>query len=180
MIYRYTDPLLYKPIDRPDWTDYFIGLCFFVAERSEDAETHHGCIITDQKHHIIGVGYNSFPSGTTPGLMPNTRAGNKYPYMIHAEENALAHCTVNTHLIPEGAISYCTGKSCLKCLYRLWNNNIRTLYCADVGYHFADYEKEQQDFDDFVADTGIKIHTVVPNLAWLKPPINKLSQHIGG
>lgn len=162
----------FKKIDRPDWNDYFIGLCFLISQRSEDANTKHGCILTDQNHHIIGTGYNSMPRGISDGLMPNTRP-NKYKYMIHAEENALLNTTLDPWLIPKGGVSYCTAKPCLRCLYRLWNKNIQTLYVAETGYHFQDYENEREDFDAFISDTGIKIYEIKPNLTWIK----KLSEN---
>lgn len=163
----------YRAVDRPDWTNYFLGLCFLISERSEDAETHHGCILTDQNHHIIGTGYNSLPRGISPGLLPNTRPL-KYPFMIHAEENALLNTTLDPWLIPEGGICYCTARSCLKCLYRLWNKNIRQIIYADVGYHFKDYESEAGDFEDFVRETGINLVSVKPDLRWLKRPLDRL------
>ena len=165
----------YIQVERPDWNEYFLGLCFFIARRSEDANTRHGCILTDQNHHIIGTGYNSLPRGITPGLLPNTRPL-KYQYMIHAEENALLNTTLDPWLLNEGGICYCTAKPCLRCLYRLWNKNIRTMYVADTGYHFQDYEKEQEDFDAFVEDTGINILAIKPNLEWLKEPMEYLQE----
>ena len=48
---------------RPEWDDYFLGIAQVVAQRSHDAQTQHGCVITDANHRIIGVGYNGFPRG---------------------------------------------------------------------------------------------------------------------
>ena len=45
---------------RPDWTDYFLGLAKVISQRSHDIHTQHGCVITDQNHRILGVGYNGF------------------------------------------------------------------------------------------------------------------------
>lgn len=163
----------YKTVDRPNWHDYFLGLCFFISQRSEDANTTHGCILTDQHNHIIGTGYNSLPRGITPGLLPNTRPL-KYPFMIHAEENALLNTTLDPWLIDKGGVSYTTARPCLRCLYRLWNKNIRTIYIADMGYHFQDYEQEKDDFDAFVEDTGIRIVVMKPNLEWLQKPMEYL------
>lgn len=170
-INRYTDA--YVPVERPTWEEYFLGLCFFVAERSEDANTHHGCILTNRENHIIGTGYNGFPKGGTPGLMPNTRP-DKYKFIIHAEENALLNTTVDPASIPLGAIAYITGRPCLRCLYRLHNKNIRKLVVADTGYDFKDYQSEESDFNAFVQDRGIEVEVVRPHLTWLRNPIDRL------
>jgi dCMP deaminase len=154
-------------VNRPSWTNYFLGLAFLVSERSEDPDTHHGTILTDRHNHIIGTGYNSLPRGISKGLIANTRP-KKYERMIHSEENALLNKTLDPWLIPSGAVAYITGKPCLRCLDRLWNAHVTTLFCADVGYHYKDYEKEQTAFDEFVADTGIEINFIRPEFEWIR------------
>ncbi len=163
----------YITVDRPSWIEYFLGLCFYIARRSEDPNTQHGCILTDQHNHIIGTGYNSLPRSISPGLLPNTRPL-KYQHMIHSEENALLNTTLDPWLIPEGGIAYVTGRPCLRCLYRLWNKNIQTIYYVDSDYHFKDYEEEKENFTAFVEDTGIVIYAIKPKLEWLKVPLEKL------
>ena len=59
-----------------------------MAQRSHDAQTQHGCVITDANHRIVGVGYNGFPRGLDDSSLPTTRP-EKYHWMIHAEINAL-------------------------------------------------------------------------------------------
>jgi dCMP deaminase len=168
----------YVEVDRPSWIDYFLGLAFCVAERSEDAETHHGCILTTPNNHIIGTGYNSLPRGISKGLLPNTRKEEKkYLHIIHAEINSLFNKVLDPWLIPEGCIAYVTAKPCLKCLYSLWNNNVRTVYYAETGYHFQGHESETEYFYKFVEDVGMKINVVEPKLEWLLKPIKRLKSN---
>jgi dCMP deaminase len=160
-------------VDRPSWTNYFLGLAFLVSERSEDPDTKHGTILTDRYNHIIGTGYNSLPRGISKGLIANTRP-KKYERMIHSEENALLNKTLDPWLIPSGAVAYITGKPCLRCLDRLWNSHIKTIFYAQTGYHYKDYEKEQAAFDEFVEDTQIEIKEVRPEFEWI---IRRMDQY---
>jgi dCMP deaminase len=100
--------------NRPDWHQYFLGLAWVISLRSRDPRTKHGSVITDYNHIILGTGYNSFISGVDDSQLPLT-APEKYPYMMHAERNAvqnLSRCISKA----EGAIIYITGKPCLDCL----------------------------------------------------------------
>lgn len=74
------------PLDRPDWAEYFLKLAKVVSERSPDGETKHGCVIVNDFHQVIGVGYNGFVRGIDDSLLPNLRPA-KYLHMIHAEVN---------------------------------------------------------------------------------------------
>jgi len=123
-----------KKIDRPSWTEYFISMAQLASTRSSDAETKHGCVITDRKNRVLGIGYNSFPVGMPDSILPNTRP-EKYKWMVHAERNALANCTLR----PENAIAYITGKPCLDCVKAMYQEGIRKLICVDGhGTHLTD------------------------------------------
>jgi dCMP deaminase len=148
---------------RPTWTDYFLGLAKVVSQRSHDIQTQHGCVITDSKNRILGVGYNGFPHGLDDTLLPNTRP-EKYPWMIHAERNALSNCVVR----PDNGIAYVTGQSCNDCIMALWQEGITQVVMArDHGTHLFDSDAKKR-FDTFVQMSGIKILYIEPNLSWLK------------
>jgi dCMP deaminase len=166
----------YKPLDRPTWENYFLGLAFFISERSEDAETQHGCIIVDPVfHHILGTGYNSLAKNVEPYELPNVRKdGAKYPHMIHAEENACLNTRADLFMIAQGAIAYVTAKPCLGCLYKLYNKNIRTIYYAETGYHFQGYEAEAEHFDAFVNNRRLLVYSIKPDPSWMKRPLGRL------
>ena len=74
-------------MQRPTWTDYFLGLAKVISQRSHDIHTQHGCVITDSKNRILGVGYNGFPRGCSDDALPWARESNdpletKYPVII--------------------------------------------------------------------------------------------------
>ena len=156
--------------NRPNWQDYFLGLALLVAERSHDAETHHGCIITNKENKIVGVGYNGFPRSINDEYLPKTRASGKYPWMIHAEENALINCVLK----PKNCTVYITGESCFNCLLRLYQNGIRNVVQIDRhGSHAID-DKERKRKNVFLEIIGnsMKVITVKPNLGWMKNVIS--------
>jgi deoxycytidylate deaminase len=148
---------------RPNWTDYFLGLATVVSQRSHDAQTQHGCVITDKNHRILGLGYNGFPRGLDDVLLPTTRP-DKYPWMIHAERNALSNCIIR----PENGIAYVTGQSCNDCIMALWQEGVTTVVMnRSHGTHLFD-ESAKKRFDTFVQMSGINIIYTEPNLSWLK------------
>lgn len=150
-------------MERPDWTDYFLGLAAVVSQRSHDTQTKHGCVITDRNHRILGIGYNGFPRGVDDKLLPNTRP-EKYPWMIHAERNALSNCIIR----PENGIAYVTGQCCNDCVMALWQEGVSTVIMhRNHGTHLFD-ESAQQRFNTFVQMSGINIVYAEPNLSWLK------------
>jgi dCMP deaminase len=148
---------------RPSWTNYFLGMAKVVARRSHDIHTQHGCVITDTKNRILGVGYNGFPRNVDDTLLPTTRP-EKYDWMIHAEKNALANCVIR----PDNGIAYVTGQCCNDCIISLWQEGVSTVMMIDDhGTHLFD-KKSQDRFDKFVKMSGISIHKVDPDLSWLK------------
>ncbi len=150
-------------MERPNWTDYFLGLAKVVSQRSHDAQTQHGCVITDQNNRILGLGYNGFPRGLDDTVLPKTRP-DKYPWMIHAERNALSNCVIR----PENAIAYVTGQCCNDCIMALWQEGVTSVVMMNNhGTHLFDKDAEQR-FKTFVTMSGIKIMYIQPNLSWLK------------
>lgn len=156
-------------MERPNWTDYFLGLAKVVSHRSHDAQTRHGCVITDQNNRILGLGYNGFPRGLDDKLLPNTRP-EKYPWMIHAERNALSNCIIR----PDNGIAYVTGQCCNDCAMALWQEGVTTIYMSDNHGTYLFDEESKQRFDTFVKMSGIKIKYIEPNLSWLKQLVGVL------
>jgi dCMP deaminase len=113
------------PSERISWHKYFFGICYLVSERSPDAQTKHGSVIVDKENRIVATGYNGFPSGGPDNLLPNLRP-EKYPYMVHAEMNALisARCNVGGYSV------YVTGFPCKSCLLHLVAAGVRKIFCG--------------------------------------------------
>ena len=107
------------------WDDYFMGVAMLSALRSKDPSTKVGACIVNTSRRIIGIGYNGFPHGINDDEFPWERDGEyldtKYPYVVHAEANAILNAT--TSLV--GATVYVTLFPCNECAKLLIQSGIR-------------------------------------------------------
>lgn len=146
-----------------NWIDYYLGLAKVISKKSHDIHTQHGCVITDRKNRVLGIGYNDFPRGLDDSKLPTNRPY-KYSWMIHAERNALANCVIR----PDDGIAYVTGQCCNDCIMSLWQEGISEVYMIQShGSHLFDHN-EQKIFNQFIELSKLKIHYVLPNLEWMK------------
>ncbi|KAM3623134.1 uncharacterized protein V6R79_007415 [Siganus canaliculatus] len=89
-----------------------MAVAFLSAQRSRDPNTQVGACIVNQENKIVAIGYNKMPNGCE-GKMPWAREAknwldNKYPYVCHAELNAIMNsngvdlrgCTMYVSLFP--------------------------------------------------------------------------------
>ncbi len=85
--------------DYIDWDEYFMGVAALSAMRSKDPSTQVGACVVNKQNHIVGTGYNGWPTGIPEDALPWGREGStletKYVYVVHAEKNAIlnAHST---------------------------------------------------------------------------------------
>ena len=93
------------------WDEYFMGVASLSAFRSKDPNTQVGACIVNNEHKIVSVGYNGMPRGCDDETMPWDREGDyldtKYPFVCHAELNAILNnvanlkdCTIYVTLFP--------------------------------------------------------------------------------
>lgn len=83
-----------KRSDYISWDDYFMGVALLAAMRSKDPGTQVGACIVSPENVILSTGYNGFPKGCSDDEYPwereaTTRNETKYPYVVHAELNAI-------------------------------------------------------------------------------------------
>ena len=108
----------------------FITLARFLAERSDDPKTGVGAVIVDKNRRVVGLGWNGFPTKAVYGQFPRASdtdesvRGKKYPYIIHAEQNALL--MRNTKSIT-GGILFVTKIPCHECTPLLEMQGIKTV-----------------------------------------------------
>jgi len=79
--------------------EYFMSVALLSAQRSKDPSTQVGACIVDPDKKIVWIWYNGFPIGCSDEILPREREGNmldtKYPYVVHAEANAILNSTQN-------------------------------------------------------------------------------------
>lgn len=76
------------------WDEFFIGIAKLSAGRSKDPSTQVGACIVSRDNRILSIGYNGAPNGFDDDKFPWNREGDcrnetKYPYVCHAELNAI-------------------------------------------------------------------------------------------
>ncbi len=106
-----------KRTDYISWEEYFMAIAQLSAKRSKDPSTQVGACIVNSKKRIIGIGYNGFPTGCSDDELPWDREGEyletKYPYVCHAEMNAITNSSNKPQL--EGATIYVSLFPCNEC-----------------------------------------------------------------
>jgi len=103
--------------NKPSWDDWYMGLAFYVSQRSPDTSTKHGCVFISQDYEPIVFAYNAFPQDCDDENMPMTRP-DKYDVMVHAEENGIDIAAKQGKRLKD-SILYVTGPPCMKCFRSL-------------------------------------------------------------
>lgn len=106
-------------MSRPSWDEYYMDMAFFVSQKSLDPHTKHGCIVVDNEYTPLSMGYNSPPRGCIDDMIPLTRP-EKYPYMVHSEENAIINAA-RSGVSLKGSTFYITGFPCPRCFRGILN-----------------------------------------------------------
>tara|TARA_X000001036_G_scaffold380911_1_gene372628 strand:+ start:168 stop:680 length:513 start_codon:yes stop_codon:yes gene_type:complete len=149
-----------KKVTIPAWEEYFMAMAFVASTRSKDSQTKHGCVITDSKNRILGIGYNSFPVDMPDDILPNVRP-KKYKWMVHAERNALSNCSIR----PENGIAYITGKPCIDCAKSMYQEGIRKFVCFDGHGTYLTDEEDGAMFDILTSYGKVKVSYIKPNFS---------------
>ena len=154
-----------KRLNYLTWDEYFIALAKLTAMRSKDPSTQVGACIVSEDNRILSVGYNGAPNGFDDDNFPWDRQGEnletKYPYVCHAEMNAVLNYR-GTRKDFENARIYVDLFPCNECAkiiiqseikkviylsnkYKDSENNIASRRLFDscgVEYHQLDLEKQ--------------------------------------
>ncbi|MDO4384263.1 MAG: dCMP deaminase family protein [Eubacteriales bacterium] len=120
-----------KRTDYISWDEYFMGVSLLAAQRSKDPNTQVGACIVDQNNIIISTGYNGFPKGCSDDTFPWARTGEntKYPYVVHAELNAILNSGGKSL---QGASLYVSLFPCNECTKAIIQSGIREIvYLSD-------------------------------------------------
>lgn len=125
------------------WDEEFMLFALAAAKRSKDPNTQVGACIASENNTPIAIGYNGFPRNVSNNTFPWSREGEwldtKYPYMCHAEQNAIDNRGANTL---NGCRIYVTLFPCNNCAQRIIQNGItEVIYLSD----------KYKDKDEFIA-----------------------------
>lgn len=131
-----------KRKDYISWDEYFMGIAMLSAKRSKDPSTQVGACIVDENNKIVGIGYNGFPIGCSDDNLPWSREGaesnsTKYPYVVHAEANAILNSTKDLH----GARIYVDLFPCNECAKLIIQSGIKEVIFLSDKYKETDSVK---------------------------------------
>jgi dCMP deaminase len=120
------------------WKEYFMSIALLSAQRSKDSNTQVGACIVNDEHKIVSVGYNGMPTGCEDDEMPWEREGDylhtKYPFVCHAELNAILNCNTDLH----GCTLYVTLFPCNECAKAIIQSGIRRVVYLENKYAGTD------------------------------------------
>jgi len=124
-----------KRQDYINWDQYFMGVALLSAMRSKDPQTQVGACIVNTKKRIVGIGYNGFPYGIDDDIFPwdkqDSWLESKYPYVVHAEPNAILNATEPL----DGATLYVTLFPCNECAKLVIQSGIKEVVFLEDKYH---------------------------------------------
>ncbi len=131
-----------KREDYISWDEYFMGIAMLSAKRSKDPSTQVGACIVDKDSKIVGIGYNGFPIGCSDDNLPWSRDAEnsnetKYPYVVHAEANAILNSTKDLH----GARIYVDLFPCNECAKLIIQSGIKEVVFLSDKYKDTDSVK---------------------------------------
>ena len=117
------------------WDECFMRMTQVIAERSKDPSTQVGAVIATTNNVVVGMGYNGFPRNVDNSQFPWGREGEyldtKYPYVVHAEANAIYNANART----ESCKIYVKLFPCNECAKAIIQNGIREVIYENDKYH---------------------------------------------
>lgn len=124
-------------MERPSKIQNWMEQAVAVSQRSHDAETKVGAILVkNSSGAVIAQGYNGFVRGADDGNLPRVRP-DKYPYMVHAEQNLIANCARHGISMDDSTLII-TLSPCTSCMRLMWQAGITKVICKSL---YRDVEK---------------------------------------
>jgi dCMP deaminase len=147
-----------KRKDYITWDEYFMGIALLSAKRSKDPNTQVGACIVNQFNKIVGIGYNGFPIGCPDDFLPWERESKninetKYPYVVHAEANAILNSTKDLH----GSRIYVALFPCNECTKLIIQSGIKEIIYMSDKYADSDAVKASKKMLDLA---GVKTRQI--------------------
>lgn len=135
---------------------YWMDIALAVSSRSHDAETKVGAILVrNDTGMVVATAHNGFARGAPDESLPKKRP-EKYEYMIHAEENLIAHCAKSGIAVDDCKLII-TLSPCVRCLRLMWQAGITKVICKDL---YRDHNINMKDIDIYEEITEEGYHSL--------------------
>jgi dCMP deaminase len=137
------------------WDLRFLDLAEHISHWSKDPTTQVGCVIADENHVVIGMGFNGFPQGSPDKREVLMDRAKKRLRTIHAEMNALHFATKSV----EGATIYTTHHPCAACTANLLQHKPKEIVIpksnkAPLG---LDWEESLNEARSMLEEHGVEV-----------------------
>lgn len=123
---------------RPQIETYFMAQALLTSTRASCGRRRVGCILVDDKNHVLSTGYNGPPSGIANctdepcgGFGYKSGEGLDECIAVHAEQNALLQCKEVSQIYA----AYVTASPCIHCVKLLMNTPCQVIYFAEEYPH---------------------------------------------
>jgi len=155
-----------KREDYISWDEYFMGIALLSAKRSKDPNTQVGACIVDNYNKILGIGYNGFPIGCSDDVLPWDKESEdvnktKYPYVVHAEANAILNSTKDLH----GSRMYVDLFPCNECAKLIIQSGIKEILYITDKYKDKDFVIASKRLLDMAGVTYKKLELQTKEIA---------------
>lgn len=123
---------------RPGWDAHFMAIAKLCSEMSTCSRRSVGCVLVSDQRVILSTGFNGPPRGfyhctDVPCPGANSKSGTNLDACeaIHAEANALLHCS----RLDQAKVCYTTTSPCLSCVKLLIATNISQIIFLEEYPH---------------------------------------------
>ncbi len=152
-----------KRCDYISWDEYFMGVAILAAQRSKDPSTQVGACIIDNTNRIVSTGYNGFPKGCSDDDFPWNRdekcGETKYPFVVHAELNAILNANGSSVLDSKLYVSLFPCNECAKAIIQ---SGIKEVVYLSDKYNGTPSDKASKRM---LEAAGIKLTKLKPTKA---------------
>jgi len=111
------------------WDLRFMALAYATASWSKDIRTKVGSVIVNDRNPI-SMGFNGLPRGCNDEIKERFEAPEKYLWIVHSEQNAIAQASKNGQKT-DGCTMYVTLFPCSNCAGMMVNAGIKRVVCND-------------------------------------------------
>ena len=151
-----------KRKDYLEWDEYFMAIAKLSAMRSKDPSTQVGACIVSNDNRILSIGYNGAPNGFSDEKFPWGRDGKnldtKYPYVCHAELNAILNYRGSKKDLEDARI-YVDLFPCNECAKAIIQSGMKEVIYMQDKYAGSDTTKASKKMFDMA---GVKYRQFVP------------------
>lgn len=146
------------------WDEYFMSMAILSSKRSKDPNTKVGACIVSMDKKVLSVGYNGMPIGIDDKKIPWGREGEeldtKYPYVCHAELNAILNSDRNLH----NSRIYVTLFPCNECAKALIQAGIKEVVYLNDKYRDTNSGIASRRLLDMAGVKAIKYEGRIPEV----------------